>query len=209
MYETIEGLASLATNLLETYQVIKAVIQSDNVFDTLTQAVKQSYIDRIEKLEAEYQKAGVSGSFNAGIESGKLIFDLVGLFAGGAGVAKGSSQLIAKTSAKIARQNKFSIKNLLDSANKPINSQGLSEAARAWEKHAGRKGGSFEPLKGNIENKNALASIFIEKLLKNPSTIKTELSRGGIEYRLPNGQGVRYNADGSFSGFLDPKRGNN
>ncbi len=51
--------------------------------------------------------------------------------------------------------------------------------------------------------------IFIEKSLKNPSTIKTELSRDGIEYRLPNRQDVRYNADGSFSGFLDPKRGNN
>lgn len=101
LYETIEGLASFATNPLETYQAIKGVIQSDNAFDTLTQAVKQSYIERIEKLEAEYQKAGVSGSFNAGVESGKLIFDLVGLFAGGAGVAKGSSQLIAKTSAKI------------------------------------------------------------------------------------------------------------
>lgn len=101
LYETIDGLASLATNPLETYQAIKAVIQSDNAFDTLTQAVKQSYIERIEKLEAEYQRAGVSGSFNAGVESGKLIFDLVGLFAGGAGLAKGSSQLIAKTSAKI------------------------------------------------------------------------------------------------------------
>ncbi|MFU9002331.1 DUF637 domain-containing protein [Proteus sp. TSJ240517] len=107
LYETIEGLASLATNPLETYQAIKAVIQSDNAFDTLTQAVKQSYIERIEKLEAEYQKAGVSGSFNAGVESGKLIFDLVGLFAGGAGVAKGSSQLIAKTSAKITTRNKL------------------------------------------------------------------------------------------------------
>lgn len=107
LYETIEGLASLATNPLETYQAIKAVIQSDNAFDTLTQAVKQSYIDRIEKLEAEYQKAGVSGSFNAGVESGKLIFDLVGLFAGGVGVAKGSSQLIAKTSAKITTRNKL------------------------------------------------------------------------------------------------------
>ncbi|WP_454209218.1 DUF637 domain-containing protein [Proteus sp. Marseille-Q3619] len=107
LYETIEGLASLATNPLETYQAIKTVIQSDNAFDTLTQAVKQSYIDRIEKLEAEYQKAGVSGSFNAGVESGKLIFDLVGLFAGGAGVVKGSSQLIAKTSAKITTRNKL------------------------------------------------------------------------------------------------------
>lgn len=43
-------------------------------------------------------------------------------------------------------------------------------------------------------------------VLSNPGTVKTELSRGGVEYRLPSGQGIRYNADGSFSGFLDPRR---
>jgi len=37
--------------------------------------------------------------------------------------------------------------NLISSANKPINGQGMSAAARAWEKHAGREGGTFEPLK--------------------------------------------------------------
>lgn len=30
--------------------------------------------------------------------------------------------------------------------------------------------------------------------------------RGGVEYRLPNGKGIRYNSDSSFSGLLDPKR---
>ncbi len=32
------------------------------------------------------------------------------------------------------------------------------------------------------------------------------LSRGGVEFRKPNGQGVRYNKNGKFSGFLDPKK---
>ena len=96
--------------------------------------------------------------------------------------------------------------NLISSANKPINGQGMSAAARAWEKHAGREGGTFEPLKGNVAQKNESASKFVNDVLSNPGTVKTELSRGGVEYRLPSGQGIRYNADGSFSGFLDPRR---
>ncbi|WP_118986682.1 hypothetical protein [Photorhabdus sp. CRCIA-P01] len=87
-----------------------------------------------------------------------------------------------------------------------MNPQGLSEAARAWEKHAGRQDGTFEPLRGNVAQKNAAANKFVNEVLGNPNTIKTELSRGGIEYRLLDGRGVRYNADGSFSGVLDPKR---
>jgi hypothetical protein len=49
-------------------------------------------------------------------------------------------------------------------------------------------------------------SEFVNQVLSDPSTTKTNLSRGGVEYRLPNGQGIRFNADGSFSGFLDPKK---
>ena len=110
------------------------------------------------------------------------------------------------TSAAGQAGNNLNINELVNSANKPVNAQGLSEAARAWEKHAGRQGGTFDPLKGNVTQKNAVASEFVKGVLENPNTIKTELSRGGVEYRLPNGQGIRYNADGSFSGFLDPKR---
>ncbi len=102
--------------------------------------------------------------------------------------------------------DKFKKSDLVSSANKPINNQGLSAGARAWEKHAGRPGGIFEPLKGNVTQKNEAASRFINEVLNNKNTVRTDLSKGGIEYRLPDGRGVRYNSDGSFSGFLDPKR---
>jgi len=113
---------------------------------------------------------------------------------GGGGAAKGG---------KVSPTTKD---NLISSANKPINGQGMSAAVRAWEKHAGREGGTFEPLKGNVAQKNESASKFVSDVLSNPGTVKTVLSRGGVEYRLPSGQGIRYNADGSFSGFLEPRR---
>ncbi|MDU4095024.1 MAG: hypothetical protein E7H57_17395, partial [Pantoea sp.] len=94
---------------------------------------------------------------------------------------------------------------LIYSANKPINEQGLSAAARAWEKHAGRPHGVFIPLKGNVAQKNETASRFVNEVLNNENTVKTALSRGGMEYRLPDGRGLRYNSDGSLSGLLDPK----
>jgi len=102
--------------------------------------------------------------------------------------------------------DKFKKEDLISSANEPINEQGLSAAARAWEKHAGRSGGTFDPLKGNVTQKNEAATQFVNEVLNNGNTVRTELSRGGVEYRLPDGKGVRYNSDGSFSGFLDPKR---
>ncbi|WP_193751854.1 VENN motif pre-toxin domain-containing protein [Pantoea dispersa] len=102
--------------------------------------------------------------------------------------------------------DRFKKDDLISSANEPINEQGLSAAARAWEKYAGRPGGVFEPLKGNPTQKSKAANQFVNEVLNNKSTIKTELSRGGVEYRLPDGRGVRYNSDGSFSGFLDPKK---
>ncbi|WP_431221659.1 hemagglutinin repeat-containing protein [Serratia sp. L9] len=102
--------------------------------------------------------------------------------------------------------DRFKKDDLVSSANEPINKQGLSAAARAWEKHAGRSGGVFEPLKGNPVQKNEAAGRFVNEVLDNANTVRTDLSRGGVEYRLPDGRGIRYNSDGSFSGFLDPKR---
>ncbi len=96
------------------------------------------------------------------------------------------------------------INDRIAAANKPINNQGMSAAARAWEKHAGRPGGTFEPLTGNPAQKNAAAEGFIRDVLNNPNTVRNELSRGGVDYRLPNGQGIRFNPDGSFNTLLDP-----
>ena len=95
---------------------------------------------------------------------------------------------------------------VLNAANAPASKQGLSEVARAWDKHALRAGSTFKPLTGNVANKNEMGSKFIQGVLDNPKTIRSELGRGGVEYRGPTGQGFRLDADGTFSGVLDPKR---
>ncbi len=127
------------------------------------------------------------------------------------GLGLGASKLLKPVvsnyiSEVTALSRKGGTQKLIDAASKPINSQGLSAAARAWEKHAGREVGVFEPLKGNVSQKNEAANQFVKEVLQNKNTVKTELSRGGVEYRLQDGRGVRYNSDGSFSGFLNSKR---
>lgn len=104
-----------------------------------------------------------------------------------------------------ALSRKGGTQKLIDAANKPINGQGLSAAARAWEKHVGRPGGTFEPLKGNVQQKNIAAEGFIRDVLNDKSVVRKSLSGGAVEYRLPNGKGIRFNSDGSFNTVLDPK----
>ncbi|MFM5470337.1 VENN motif pre-toxin domain-containing protein, partial [Aeromonas veronii] len=102
LYETAEGIVKAASSPIETLDALKTLFNSDDALGAVSEAVKQSYIARIEKLKAEYQKAGASGSFNAGVESGKLVTDIAGLVAGGAGLAKGGVVLTEKVVAKVA-----------------------------------------------------------------------------------------------------------
>ncbi|WP_338512571.1 hypothetical protein VRB10_04735 [Erwinia aphidicola] len=85
--------------------------------------------------------------------------------------------------------DRFKKDDLVSSDNKPINEQGLSAAARSWEKNAGRPGAFFEPLKGNPAQKSEAANQLVNEVLNNKGTVKTDISRGGIEYRLPDGKG--------------------
>ena len=97
--------------------------------------------------------------------------------------------------------------DLLAAANKPYNaSSEQSVLSRAWDKHSGRPGGTLEPLKGNAVEKNTASEAYLRDLLNNSNTTRIDLSRGGFEHRLPNGQGVRFNADGSFNTLLDPRK---
>nr|WP_314426847.1 VENN motif pre-toxin domain-containing protein [uncultured Erwinia sp.] len=102
LYDTIDSIVKTASNPKETYDALKSLFNSGDVLGNVSDAVKQSYIDRIDRMEAEYQKAGASGSFSAGIEGGKLVTDIAGLLAGGAGVAKGGAVLTEKVVAKVA-----------------------------------------------------------------------------------------------------------
>ncbi|MFL9584414.1 RHS repeat-associated core domain-containing protein [Stenotrophomonas sp. AB1(2024)] len=95
---------------------------------------------------------------------------------------------------------------LLQAASKPFNATGLSVAARKLEQHATRPGGTFAAPTGNVAQKNEAAGRVVEGILKSPGTVRTFLSGGGADYRGASGQGVRFEADGAFSTFLDPKK---
>ncbi|SUX53811.1 VENN motif pre-toxin domain-containing protein [Chromobacterium vaccinii] len=109
LYETVEGIVKAASSPVETLNALKSLFSSDDVLGNVSDAVKQSYIKRIDLLKEEYQKAGANGSFNAGVESDKLLTDVAGVLAGGAGVVKGGVGLTEKIVAKVAgRTAKFS-----------------------------------------------------------------------------------------------------
>jgi len=117
--DAVEGLSKSITNPAETYDAIKQLIASDDIFSTLSDAVKQSYIDRINLMESEYQRAGAGGAYNAGVEAGKLVSELIGAVAGGVGVVKTGTVLTEKIVAKVASKAEKTIPGIPSSAWKP------------------------------------------------------------------------------------------
>jgi filamentous hemagglutinin len=101
LYDSVDSIVKTASSPVEAYEALKSLFNSGDILGNVSDAVKQSYIDRINKMEAEYQKAGASGSFNAGVEGGKLVTDIAGLLAGGAGLTKAGALLTEKVTAKV------------------------------------------------------------------------------------------------------------
>ena len=84
LFETGKGIAEIAMHPIDSLNAIRTLIQEGN----FTEAMKQSYANRIDKMIVEYQKAGAEGAFKAGLEAGQLLQETVGMLAGGAGLAK-------------------------------------------------------------------------------------------------------------------------
>ncbi|MBM2882843.1 VENN motif pre-toxin domain-containing protein, partial [Chromobacterium phragmitis] len=96
LYDAVKGVIATVSSPVQTYEALRNLINHDDMFATVGQAVKQSYLDRIDRMESEYQRAGAGGAFNAGQEAGKLLTDAASLLAGGAGLAKTGVQLTEK-----------------------------------------------------------------------------------------------------------------
>ncbi|MEC3902509.1 hypothetical protein VOF77_09370 [Leclercia adecarboxylata] len=115
LYDAVDGIVKVGANPQQTYEALKSLFNSGDVLGNVSDAIKQSYIDRIDHLEAEYQKAGASGSFNAGVEGGKLVTDIAGLLAGGAGVVKNgvvlTEKIVVKTTTMVETALKSSVVN--------------------------------------------------------------------------------------------------
>ena len=71
--DSVQGLVQLGLNPAQTLGALKELINKGEILGNAKEAIKQSYLARIEAAEAQYQKAGASGSFNAGVEYGKLL----------------------------------------------------------------------------------------------------------------------------------------
>ncbi|WP_375647421.1 DUF637 domain-containing protein [Bartonella sp. AA56HLJMS] len=117
---TVGDLIQIAKNSKEILKALKDFFTSGKVLATLGHAFAQPYVDRINKMEEEYERAGAGGSFNAGLEFGKLLTEVATLFLGGAGTAKGAIKLGEKTVIKFNAMKDFaqfaSKKNLAELA---------------------------------------------------------------------------------------------
>ncbi|NUE65639.1 polymorphic toxin type 50 domain-containing protein [Snodgrassella sp. ESL0253] len=96
----------MATNPGETYQALKGLFTSGNILGNVSDTVKESYINRLNKLEEEYQRAGAGGSYKAGIETGKLLLDMAALATGVGGAAKAGIKVTEKAITKVANAAK-------------------------------------------------------------------------------------------------------
>ncbi|WP_429092604.1 filamentous hemagglutinin N-terminal domain-containing protein [Aeromonas veronii] len=117
MVDSVQGLVQLGLNPVQTLGALKELINSGEILGNATEAVKQSYLARIEAAETQYQKAGASGSFNAGVEYGKLLAEGASLVAGGVGAIKGGALLTEKITAKLVKAeltmgNTSTVKNI-------------------------------------------------------------------------------------------------
>ncbi|WP_274715156.1 hypothetical protein [Xenorhabdus bovienii] len=137
MYDTVDGIVKMASSPIKTYEALKSLFNSGDVLGNVSDAVKQSYIERINRMEAEYQKAGASGSFKSGVEGGKLVVDIAGLLAGGAGIVKGGAVLTEKVAAKVVGK-----------ATTSVNAGKVTSKIEMATNHQPQTGTVFDSIKG-------------------------------------------------------------
>ncbi|MCF7531656.1 hemagglutinin repeat-containing protein [Pseudomonas petrae] len=125
--DTVDGIVRTAGNLTETYSALKAVVESGGVWDS----VKQSYLDRIDRLQVQYEEAGPSGSFQAGVETGKLISDMAAVLSVGGGALKGGALLAEKVTAKVAARAELAGAKDLTPSLEPFNEQNFTLSGQA------------------------------------------------------------------------------
>ncbi|YCK84560.1 DUF637 domain-containing protein [Pseudomonas sp. D4-18] len=116
LLDTVKGILEVSLSPKETYRALRSVLDSGDVLGNVSEAIKQSYIARIDNLEAEYERAGASGSFNAGRETGKLISEVAALGTGVGGAVKAGALLVEKFTAKVVKVELAGAKGIDDSA---------------------------------------------------------------------------------------------
>lgn len=83
----------------------------------------------------------------------------------------------------------------------------LTKAGRAQQKHGDRDGSAFDPAKGTPDDKNAQGQNTLDSITNSPDKTSESNQRGGTDVReSPDGRGARFDKDGKFTGFIEPKK---
>jgi filamentous hemagglutinin len=80
----------------------------------------------------------------------------------------------------------------------------LTKAGRALQKHSGRSGSAFNTSATKAADLNKAGQNIVDQIVNNPRSVEKGNRLGGIDIFATDGRGLRFNADGTFRGFLEP-----
>ncbi|WP_426575394.1 hypothetical protein ACP179_01345 (plasmid) [Xenorhabdus stockiae] len=174
LYDTAVAVIGAAVNYKETLQALKHLINSDSILNTVYQAEKADIIKRLDLIERDYEKAGVNGAFNAGVEAGKLTTKVIGYLA----VAKGGASVAGNTFRTVGSKFK-GLKNtqgLVDIRDVVRLEKDGSKTAMSWTEGNYRQGYPFED--------------FVGKELKLPESARLPYGSETFDYFTPAKQAI-------------------
>ncbi|MGR3806839.1 two-partner secretion domain-containing protein [Pasteurella testudinis] len=106
LYDTVEGIATLLANPLESIRAVKVMLTQDNAWNKMVEGTKQHFIQTLTKLEDSYQRAGYDGAFDAGKEAGRILMNIIETASGGGAVLKQGSKLVLNGLKQVKAQGK-------------------------------------------------------------------------------------------------------
>ncbi|WP_413732243.1 hypothetical protein [Sodalis sp. RH20] len=86
--DTVNGIIHAGMHYSETYAALKALVNSGDVLGNVSEAMKDKWVAHLDKMVAAQERGGVAEFFQAGVEGGKLVTDVVTLGAAGVGAVK-------------------------------------------------------------------------------------------------------------------------
>lgn len=100
----------------------------------------------------------------------------------------------------------FTDVNKLLEAGQALDRAGFTKAGRALMKHGNREGSVFPKPSVNAEQMNKHDQIILEQILTDPQAMSYSNRFGGKDIFSSSGRGVRFDNEGNFMGFLQPKQ---
>lgn len=100
----------------------------------------------------------------------------------------------------------FANTNKLLKAGQAPDRAGFTKAGRALMKHGNREGSVFPKPSGNVTKMNELGQVILKEILTDSQTTIYSNRFGGKDIFSSSGRGARFDGEGNFMGFLQPKQ---